>query len=119
MISRLRHSDEEDSRYADDNPTCSTPAGLPALGTEESQRALAQRRLARFGPAPADDPRWWTGWNQTTVRRALSSCPIEEVDLHGQTGIALSACPNAVTMRFTSYAASCDSHGWTRHLGLQ
>jgi hypothetical protein len=67
------------------------PAGLPELGTDESQRALAQRWLARFGPATADDLQWWTGWNKTTVRRALSSCPIEEVDLHGETGIALSA----------------------------
>jgi hypothetical protein len=67
------------------------PAGLPELGTEESQRALAQRWLARFGPATVDDLQWWTGWNKTTVRRALSSRPIEEVDLHGKTGIALNA----------------------------
>ena len=66
------------------------PAGLPELGTEESQRALAQRWLARFGPATVDDLRWWTGWNKTTVRRALSSLPVGEVDLHGETGIALS-----------------------------
>ncbi len=67
------------------------PAGLPELGTEESQRALAQRWLAQFGPATVDDLQWWTGWNKTTVRRALSSLPIEEVDLHGETGIALNA----------------------------
>jgi hypothetical protein len=67
------------------------PAGLPELGTEESQRALAHRWLARFGPATVDDLQWWTGWNKTTVRRALSSRPIEEVDLHGETGIALTA----------------------------
>jgi hypothetical protein len=67
------------------------PAGLPELGTEQSQRALAQRWLARFGPATLDDLRWWTRWNKTTVRRALSSSPVQEVDLHGQAGIALSA----------------------------
>jgi hypothetical protein len=67
------------------------PAGLPELGTEESQRTVAQRWLTRFGPATVDDLQWWTGWNKTTVRRALSSSPIEEVDLHGETGIALSA----------------------------
>jgi hypothetical protein len=57
---------------------------------EESQRVLAHRWLARFGPATADDLQWWTGWNKTTVRRALSTLPIEEVDLHGETGLALS-----------------------------
>ncbi len=66
------------------------PAGLPELGTEESQRVLAQRWLARFGPATADDLQWWAGWNKSTVRRALSGCPTTEVDLHGETGIALS-----------------------------
>ena len=67
------------------------PDGLPELGIEASQRALAHSWLERFGPATADDLQWWTGWNKTTVRRALSGLPIEEVDLHGQTGIALSA----------------------------
>jgi hypothetical protein len=67
------------------------PAGLPELGTEEPQRALAQRWLARFGPATVEDLQWWTGWNKSTVRRALSSLPVEEVDLHGETGIALNA----------------------------
>ena len=32
---------------------------------------------------------WWTGWNKTTVRLALSGLPVEEVNLHGETGIAL------------------------------
>jgi hypothetical protein len=33
----------------------------------------------------------WTGWSNTTVRRAVHSLAIEEVDLHGQTGIALAS----------------------------
>ena len=65
------------------------PDGLPELKAEESQRELAGRWLARFGPATAEDLRWWTGWNKTTVRLALSGLPAEEVDLHGETGIAL------------------------------
>ena len=66
------------------------PDGLPQLGTEDSQRALARRWLARFGPATVDDLQWWTGWNKTSVRRALSGLRVDEVDLHGETGIALS-----------------------------
>jgi hypothetical protein len=65
------------------------PDGLPQLDEEESQRVLARRWLARFGPATADDLQWWTGWTKTTVQQALSRLPLEEVDLHGQAGIAL------------------------------
>jgi hypothetical protein len=65
------------------------PDGLPQLTAEEAQRQLAGRWLARFGPATAGDLQWWTGWNTTTVRLALSGLPVEEVDLHGETGIAL------------------------------
>ena len=65
------------------------PTGLPRPGEEESQRHLAWRWLARFGPATVEDLRWWTGWNKGDVRRALNGVHIEEVDLHGQPGIAL------------------------------
>ena len=65
------------------------PDGLPELKAEEAQRELAERWLARFGPATAEDLQWWTGWNKATVRLALSGLPVEEVDLHGETGIAL------------------------------
>jgi hypothetical protein len=65
------------------------PDGLPELKAEEAQRQLAERWLARFGPATAEDLQWWTGWNKATVRRALSELPVEEVNLHGETGIAL------------------------------
>ena len=44
------------------------PDGLPQLDEEESQRVLARRWLARFGPATADDLQWWTGWTKTTVQ---------------------------------------------------
>jgi hypothetical protein len=65
------------------------PDGVPELTAEDSQRELAQRWLTRFGPATADDLQWWTGWNKTTLQHALRELPVEEVDLHGDTGIAL------------------------------
>ncbi len=67
------------------------PRGLPSIDPAEAERDLARRWLARFGPATTDDLQWWTGWNKTTVRRALHSLAIEEVDLHGQPGIALAS----------------------------
>lgn len=67
------------------------PDGLPQLGEADSQRDLAYRWLERFGPATVDDLQWWTGWNMTTTRRAISDLPIDDVDLHGHAGIALTA----------------------------
>jgi hypothetical protein len=67
------------------------PDGLPELTAEDSQRELARRWLTRFGPATAEDLQWWTGWNKTTVRHALRELPVEEVDLHGGTGITLAS----------------------------
>jgi hypothetical protein len=65
------------------------PDGLPELAAEESQRELARRWLARFGPATVDDLQWWAGWNKTTVQHAIRGLPVEDVDLHGDAGIAL------------------------------
>ncbi|WP_233255686.1 winged helix DNA-binding domain-containing protein [Naasia lichenicola] len=65
------------------------PNGLPLMDPAESQAMLARRWLERYGPATADDLQWWTGWNKTTTRAALSRLPIEEVDLHGVAGIDL------------------------------
>lgn len=65
------------------------PDGLPNLDTGEAQRELASRWLSRFGPATVDDLQWWTGWNKTTVHRALASLRIEDIDLHGAPGIRL------------------------------
>lgn len=67
------------------------PEGLPQLDPGQARRDLARRWLQRFGPARVEDLRWWTGWNATTTRQALQQLPIEEVDLHGQPGIALDA----------------------------
>jgi hypothetical protein len=65
------------------------PGGLPTCDTGQAQQALARRWLTRFGPATVEDLQWWTGWNKTTVRRALGNLPIAEIDLHGQPGITL------------------------------
>lgn len=65
------------------------PDGLPVLDAEDSQRDLARRWLARFGPATVEDLQWWTGWTKAVVRHALARLALEEVDLHGQPGIAL------------------------------
>jgi hypothetical protein len=65
------------------------PDGLPELTAEDSQRELARRWLTRFGPATADDLQWWAGWSKTTLQHALRDLPVEQVDLHGDTGIAL------------------------------
>ena len=56
---------------------------------EEACCELARRYLERFGPATVEDLQWWTGWNATTTRTALSDLPLLQVDLHGTPGIAL------------------------------
>jgi hypothetical protein len=65
------------------------PEGLPPVDPDQARRDLARRWLARFGPAQVKDLQWWTGWNAKTTRRALEQALTEEVDLHGQPGIAL------------------------------
>jgi hypothetical protein len=67
------------------------PNGLPGMDPGQAQEALARRWLTRFGPATVDDLQWWTGWNKTTVRRAVGNLPVDEVDLHGAPGIVLRA----------------------------
>lgn len=65
------------------------PGGLPQLDSAQAQACLARRWLQRFGPATVEDLQWWTGWNKTVTRGALSRLDVEEVDLHGRPGIDL------------------------------
>lgn len=69
--------------------------GLPVLDRARAQRELAGRWLSRFGPATVEDLQWWTGWTKTITRESLGELPIEEVDLHGRPGIALSGSDDA------------------------
>jgi hypothetical protein len=65
------------------------PDGLGEWATQAAEVELARRWLAAYGPAPADDLRWWTGWTKTQVRRVLAELRPAEVDLDGGPGIAL------------------------------
>jgi Winged helix DNA-binding domain len=65
------------------------PGGLAAWETPAAEAELARRWLAAYGPATVDDLRWWTGWGQAQVRRALTAVAPAEVDLDGVPGIAL------------------------------
>lgn len=43
-------------------------------GVDELPAAwLARRWLERFGPAPASDLQWWTGWTKTETTKALTT----------------------------------------------
>ncbi|AZM51551.1 hypothetical protein DMA15_02270 [Streptomyces sp. WAC 01529] len=65
------------------------PNGLADWSTQEAETELARRWLRTFGPAPADDLRWWAGWTKTQTKRALSELRPVEVDLDGVTGLLL------------------------------
>ncbi len=59
---------------------------LPAA---DARAELARLWLDRFGPAPAADLQWWTGWNAGQVKAALARLDTAEADLDGQPGIML------------------------------
>jgi hypothetical protein len=63
--------------------------GLVDMSIEDASVELAREWLARFGPATADDLKWWAGWTATQTKRALSRLSLAEVDLDGTPGIVL------------------------------
>ncbi|MEU3554772.1 winged helix DNA-binding domain-containing protein [Streptomyces fragilis] len=65
------------------------PQGLAEIPEAEAERELARLYLRSFGPAPAEDLQWWTGWTRTRTRRALAGLDLVEVDLGGSTGLLL------------------------------
>ena len=65
------------------------PAGVPAMLPDAARAELARRWLYAFGPAPVADLKWWTGWTLGETRKTLAQLKIEEVDLGGETGVAL------------------------------
>jgi len=60
-----------------------------ALDAGAARVELARRWLLVFGPAPASDLQWWSGWTGAQVKAALKALPVTEVDLEGQPGVAL------------------------------
>ena len=74
-------------RWAPLAPWC--PQGLDGWTTEAAEVELARRWLEAYGPATAEDLRWWAGWTKTQVRRVLTELKPAEVDLDGVPGIVL------------------------------
>lgn len=66
------------------------PGGIEDLPAAEARADLVRRWLRTFGPAPAADLKWWTGWTAGDVKKALALLDVIEVDLDGATGIVLS-----------------------------
>ncbi len=65
------------------------PGGMAELPIETAQAELVRRWLAAFGPAPAADIKWWTGWTVTEVKRALAKVEPMDVELDGTPGLVL------------------------------
>jgi hypothetical protein len=74
-------------RWAPLAPWC--PQGLDGWPTPDAEVELARRWLWSFGPATAEDLRWWAGWTKTQVRRVLTELKPAEADLDGVPGIIL------------------------------
>ncbi len=65
------------------------PGGLPPVDAAAARGELARRWLRAFGPAPASDLRWWTGWTAGQTKQALATLDTVEVDLDGVPGVVL------------------------------
>jgi hypothetical protein len=74
------------------------PRGLGEVPAEAARAELVRLWLQAFGPAPATDIRWWTGWTAGETRRALAQLETEEVDLGNGAGLALASDVEPVAM---------------------
>jgi hypothetical protein len=63
--------------------------GDAAPPTAAARAGLAYRWLLRFGPAPASDLQWWTGWTAGQVKAALGQLDVTEVDIAGTPGFVV------------------------------
>jgi hypothetical protein len=63
------------------------PAGLDGWATHDAAVELARKWLDAYGPATADDLRWWAGWSARQVRSVLAELRPADVDLDGTAGI--------------------------------
>jgi hypothetical protein len=71
-------------------PGADAGAGLgTGLDAGAARAELARRWLAAFGPGLVSDLQWWAGWTGAQTKAALAALPVTEVDLDGQTGVAL------------------------------
>ncbi len=78
----------------DANLEASTGTGLNAglgasLDAGAARAELARQWLRVFGPAPVKDLQWWAGWTGAQTKAALAALPVAEVDLTGQSAVAL------------------------------
>jgi hypothetical protein len=62
------------------------PGGVPSMPPDTARAELLRRWLLTFGPATAEDVRWWTGWTVARTRAALAAVGAVEVGLDGGAG---------------------------------
>lgn len=83
-----------DGGWTSSRPRWATAAGWlgqpgEKVAAEVAQAALVRTWLRTFGPATAEDIKWWFGTTKTAVGKALSAIGAVIVDLHGTPGYAL------------------------------
>ena len=84
----LHHS--EDAASSELSISAGLNAGLSTNIDAGAARAeLARQWLQAFGPALTKDLQWWAGWTGAQTKAALAALSVAEVDLDGETGIAL------------------------------
>lgn len=59
------------------------PGGIDGDDPRDAAAALAHRWLHAFGPAPASDLQWWTGWTKGFTATALDDSTAVPVSLDG------------------------------------
>lgn len=69
---------------------CPEMATFPTMEAVVARAELVRHWLRAFGPATADDVKWWTGWTVAQTRAALREVDACDVELDGsRTGLVL------------------------------